>query len=233
MFKGKKFIIIGLGNFGTSLGEKLTKMGHEVIGVDNRMSKVELFKEKLTHTICLNCTDQHAIESLPLKETDIVLVTIGEDEGANIITTALIKQVGVKRLISRAISPIHETILAAMGVDEILHPEEETASRWAKKLIMGNVIDSFELPDHHNIVEILVPKEFVGKTLSELSLLKNYNLIVLTTIIIFEEKSLLGLPKKTTRVKGVATSETILNDGEIMVIYGHIKDIEKLLKDYK
>jgi trk system potassium uptake protein len=228
-----KFIIIGLGNFGTSLGEKLTGMGHEVIGVDNRMSKVELFKERLTHTICLNCTDPQAVESLPLKETDVVLVTIGEDEGANILTTAIIKQIGVKRLISRAITPIHETILSAMGVEEILHPEEETAGRWAKKLTMSNVIDSFELPDHHNIVEILVPKEFVGKSLGEISMLKSYGVIVLTTIIVMEEKNLLGMPRKVTKVKGVATSETVLNEGEIMVIYGHINDIERLLKEHR
>jgi trk system potassium uptake protein len=228
-----KFIIIGLGNFGTSLGEKLTGMGHEVIGVDNRMSKVELFKERLTHTICLNCTDPQAVESLPLGDTDVVLVTIGEDEGANILTTAIIKQIGVKRLISRAITPIHETILSAMGVEEILHPEEETASRWAKKLTMSNVIDSFDLPDHHNIVEILTPDEFVGKSLGNLSLLKNYGIIVLTTIIIMEEKNLLGISRKVTRVKGVATSETVLNKGEIMVIYGHINDIERLLKEHR
>ena len=227
-----KFIIIGLGNFGTSLGEKLTAMGHEVIGVDNRMNKVELLKERLTHTICLNCTDQHAVESLPLKDTDVVLVTIGEDEGANILTTALIKQMNVKRLISRAISPIHETILTAMGVDEILHPEEETAARWAKKLILNNVIDSFELPDHHNIVEIMVPKEFVGKSLGEIGLSRNYGIIVLTTIILLEEKNIFGKPRKVNKIKGVATSETILNAGEIMVIYGHIHDIEKLLKEY-
>jgi len=228
-----KFIIIGLGNFGTSLGEKLTHMGHEVIGVDNRMNKVELLKERLTHTICLNCTDQQAVESLPLRDTDIIIVSIGEDEGANILTTALLKQLNVKRLISRAISPLHETILAAMGVEEILHPEEETASRWAKKLTMSNVIDSFELPDHHNIVEILVPNEFVGKSLGEISLLKNYGIIVLSTIIVMEERNLLGMPRKVTKVKGVATSQTVLNTGEIMVIYGHINDIERLLKEHK
>jgi trk system potassium uptake protein TrkA len=226
-----KYIIIGLGNFGTSLGEKLTQMGHEVIGVDTRMDKVEALKEKLTHTICLNCTDQQAAESLPLSDTDIVIIAIGEDQGANLLTTALMKQMKVKRLISRAISPLHETILTAMGIDEIVHPEEETASRWAKKLTINHVIDSFELPEHYNIVQATVPKRFYGKTLEELSLLKNYKVVVLTTISISIEKNILGLDKKVTKINEVASAKTILHEGEIMVIYGHIKNIQKLLKE--
>src|SRR5690606_15016867 len=141
-----KYIIIGLGNFDSSLAQKLTRLGHEVIGVDNKLSKVEGLKEKITHTICLDATDEQAVGHLPLKECDVVMVCIGEDEGANILATALMKQSKVKRLISRAVSPLHETILEAMQVDEIVHPEEETAERWAKKLNMKGVVDSFNLP---------------------------------------------------------------------------------------
>ncbi len=226
-----KYIIIGLGNFGTSLGEKLTQMGHEVIGVDNRMGKVEALKERLTHTICLNCTDQQAVDSLPLRDTDVIIVAIGEDEGANLMTTALMKQMKVKRLISRAISPLHETILLAMGVDEIVHPEEETANRWAKKLTINGIIDSFELAGHYNIVEAKIPKRYVGKSLEEIGMLKNYGIVVLTTISVSHEKNLIGSVKKVTKVNGVATSNTILNEGEIMVIYGNINDIHHLLKE--
>jgi len=226
-----KYIIIGLGNFGTSLGEKLTQMGHEVIGVDNRMGRVEALKERLTHTICLNCTDQQAVDSLPLRDTDVIIVSIGEDEGANLMTTALMKQMKVKRLISRAISPLHETILMAMGVDEIVHPEEETASRWAKKLTINGIIDSFELSGQYNIVEAKIPKRYIGKSLEEIGMLRNYGIVVLTTISVNEEKNLIGKVKKVTKVNGVATSQTILNEGEIMVIYGNINDIQHLLKD--
>jgi trk system potassium uptake protein TrkA len=226
-----KYIIIGLGNFGTSLGEKLTQMGHEVIGVDNRMGQVEALKERLTHTICLNCTDQQAVDSLPLRDTDAIIISIGEDEGANLMTTALMKQMKVKRLISRAISPLHETILTAMGVDEIVHPEEETANRWAKKLTMNGVVDSFELTGQYNIIEAQIPKRYVGKTLEEVSFLRNYGVLVLTTISTTDEKNLLGKTKKVTKVNGVASSETILNEGEIMVLFGNINDIKDLLKD--
>lgn len=225
-----KHIIIGLGSFGASLATKLTATGHEVIGVDKDMSKVEYLKESITHTICLDATDAQAITHLPLNDTDVVIVCIGENEGANIMTTAVIKQAGVKRLISRAISPLHETVLQAIGVDEIVHPEEETAERWAKKLNLEGILDSFDLGGNYAIVEAKVPAKYVGKTIAEIGFRRNYNVVVLTTIKITEEKSLLGSQKKVSKVQGVASPSTILLEDDIIVMYGGKKDLEGLLK---
>lgn len=226
-----KYIILGLGNFGASLARKLVRMGHEVIGVDHEMDKVNALKESITNTICLDTTDQQAISNLPLKDADIVMVCIGEDEGANIMATALMKQTGVKRLISRAISPLHETILEAMQVDEIIHPEEETAERWANKLTIRGVVDSYELTDEYSIVKAKVPEQYVGKTLEEISLRKYYNVLILTTIKEVEEESRIGIKKTVSKVQGVASSKTRLDEGDIIVLYGEIEDIQKLLKE--
>lgn len=228
-----KYIIIGLGNFGASLAEKLTAMGNEVIGVDNNMSKVEALKEKITHAINLDATDYTAVSNLPLKDTDIVIVGIGEDKGANIMATALMKQLHVRRLISRAVSPLQEMVLEAMGVDEIIHPEEETAERWSKKLNLEGVVDSFEITGEYSIVETEIPKEYDGRTLEDIGLKRNYNLIVLTTIKITSEKNQIGSKKKISNVQGVASARTKLYYGDIMVLYGNNKDIKKLLVDYK
>ncbi len=225
-----KFIIFGLGNFGSSLALTLTEMGHEVIGIDNSMSKVDGLKDKITHTIKMDSTDPLAVGKLPFKETDIVVVAIGEDEGANIMTTALLKQYKPKRLISRAVSPLHETVLEAMEVDEIVHPEEETALRWAKKVNISGVIDSFELTGDYNIIEAKVPKRYEGKTLQEVKFRKTYNVLVLTTIIQKEEKNIIGVNKKVNEVQGVASPKTVLEPGLILVLYGNIKDIKRLLK---
>lgn len=226
-----KYIIMGLGTFGSSLAQKLTESGNEVIGVDSEEGKVEALKVKISHTICLDCTDQQAVTHLPLKDTDIVIICIGEDEGANILATALMKKMKVKRLISRAVSPLHETVLEAMGVDEIVHPEEETADRWAKKLTLSGVVDSFELTGEYSIVEARVPKRFVGKSLLEVGFRKNYDVVVLTTIRIAEEKNLIGVTRKVNKVQGVASSMTVLSAEDILVMYGNIKDIERLLKE--
>lgn len=222
-----KYIIVGLGNFGASLAEKLTAQGNEVIGIDNRMHKVDLFKEKISHTICMDATDEFTVSGLPLKETDVVIIAIGEDQGANVMTTALFKNFQVKRLISRAIDPLHEKVLIALGVDEIVHPEEETAERWAKKLCLTNVVDSFELSDDYSIIEIEVPTKFVGKTIKEIELRSKYNLLALTTIKKTEVKSVVGKTRNEDRVQGVASPNTVLGENDILVIYGANNDLRK------
>ena len=226
-----KYIIIGLGNFGASLAEKLTAMGNEVIGVDVNMSKVEIIKDKITHAVNLDSTDITAVSNLPLKDSDVVIVGIGEDKGANIMATALMKQLKVKRLISRAVSPLQEMVLEAMGVDEIIHPEEETAERWSKKLNLQGVVDSFEVNRDYSIVETTIPDEYDQKTLEEVGLKRKYNIIVLTTIHISKEDNMLGAARDVANVRGVASAKTVLKKGDIMVMYGHNKDIKKLLKD--
>jgi len=117
-----KYIVVGLGVFGSSIAEKLAEMDNEVIGVDISMSKVEGIKEKITHAISLDATDMEAIKSLPLNDTDIVIIGIGEDKAANIMASALMKQMKVKRLISRAVDPLQRMVLETMGVNEIIHP---------------------------------------------------------------------------------------------------------------
>jgi trk system potassium uptake protein TrkA len=222
-----KYIIIGLGNFGASLAKKLTAQGNEVIGIDNNMTKVESNKEKITHTICMDSTDEFTVSGLPLSETDVVIVAIGEDKGSNVMTTALFKNLQVKRLISRAIDSLHEKVLTAIGVDEIVHPEEETAERWAKKLCMENVVDSFELSENYSIIEISVPKKYIGKSIFEIQLRKNYNILALTTIKKTEVKSILGKFRIENQVQGVVAAETILDEHDILVIYGENKDLKR------
>ena len=225
-----KVIIIGLGNFGSSLGEKLTQKGNEVIGIDNSMNKVELFKEKISHTICMDSTDEVAVSGLPLKETDMVIVAIGEDQGSNVMTTALFKNLKVERLISRAINPLHEKVLKAIGVDEIVHPEEETAERWAKKLCIKNVIDSFELDDEHSIIEVKTPEKYIGKTVREIDLKRKHNILILTTIKKTESKSLIGNSKLENIVQGVASADTVIAQDDVLVLYSSNKDLESFLE---
>ncbi|MBD0833649.1 potassium channel family protein [Aestuariibaculum sediminum] len=226
-----KYIVVGLGSFGASLAEKLTEQGNEVIGIDTNMNKVDNYKERITHTICMDATDEFTVSGLPLKDTDMVVVAIGEDKGANVMTTALFKNLQVKRLISRAIDDLHEKVLHAIGVDEIVHPEEESAERWAKKLCLKGVVDSFELSDDYSIIEVNVPAKFDGKTIKEINIRETYNLLVLTTIANTEIKSIVGKTRNITKVKGVASPNNILNKDDILVVYGANTDIKKFLKD--
>lgn len=226
-----KFIIIGLGNFGGSLAEKLTQQGNEVIGVDSRSEKVMALKDKLSHTICMNATDQSAIAHLPLRNTDVVMVCIGEDEGANIMTTAHFKNLGVKRLISRSINPLHENVLQAIGVNEIVRPEEETAERWAKKLCLKGVVDSFELNKNFSILEVVIPDQFIGKSIEEVRFREHHNILILTIIRATQEASFLGGSKTVARVQGIPEPSTTFEANDIIVIYGSNEDLQKFAKE--
>ncbi len=221
-----KYIIVGLGNFGASLGEKLTAQGNEVIGIDKSASKVDLYKEKISHTICMDALDEFTVSGLPLPGTDVVIIAIGEDQGANVMATALFKNLQVQRLISRAINPLHERVLQAIGVDEIVHPEEETAERWAKKLCLTNVVDSFELSHDFSIIEIKVPEIFIGKSIKDIEFREKYNLLALTTIKKTEVKSILGKSRNEEKVQGVASPDTVLEKDDILVVYGSNKDLQ-------
>lgn len=226
-----KFLIVGLGNFGASLALKLTEMGHEVIGVDNSMDKVSLLRDKLTHTVCLDSTDVQAVSTLPIKEADAAIVAIGEDKGSSIMATAVLKQLNVKRVIGRAISPLHETVLEAMGINEIIHPEAETAERLAKRLDMKGIVDSFNLTDRYNIIEAKVPDRCVGQTIGEVNFRHKYNVVILTIIRSIEQKNILGMVHRVSEVVGVAAPEMRFEKDDILVLFGNIKDIQRLLDE--
>ena len=225
-----KYIVVGLGNFGLSLAEKLTKLGNEVIGVDNSMSKVEGVKEKISYAICLDATDEYTMSGRPWKDTDIVIIAIGEDTGANIMATAMVKKLHPNRIISRAITPIHETILEAMDVETIIHPEDESAERWAKKLSLKGMVDSFELSINYSIVEIAIPDKLVGKTIEEVGFRNNYNLVCVTIIKKIADKNLFGKVKRINKIQGVVTTDTVLESADILVIYGENEDIKKFIR---
>ncbi len=228
-----KYIVVGLGVFGASISEKLAEMGNEVIGVDISMSKVEAIKEKIIHAISLDATDMEAVKNLPLTDTDIVIIGIGEDKGANIMAAAVMKQMKVKRLISRAVDPLQRTVLETMGVDEIIHPEKETADRWAQKLNLEGVVDSFEIDSDFSIVETRIPEEYHEKTIKELNIKEQFDVIILTTMSVSPSKNELGTATEKASVNGVASANTILYKDDIMVLYGHNKNIKRLLEEHK
>ena len=225
-----KYIIIGLGNFGASLAQKLTAQGNEVIGVDKDMYKVDLLKEKISHTICMDATDESTMTGLPLDHTDIVIVAIGENQGANIMVTAMLKNMKVKRVISRATDNLHEQVLTAIGVDGIVHPEEETAERWSKKLCLSGIVDSFELSDEYSIVEVHTPKFIIGKRVKDVDFRGNHNLLLLTTIKKSETRSIVGKRRSILKVQGLASPELLLEADDILVVYGANTAIDRFLK---
>jgi trk system potassium uptake protein len=215
-----KVAVFGLGNFGRSLSVKLTQMGHEVIAIDHDMAKVENIKNEVSLAVCLESNDPLAMSSLPLNDVDTAVVAIGEDEGANIMTTALLVNLKVKRVISRAISPLHEMVLNSMGVTEIMHPEEKAAEGLARKLNLRRLVDQFELPGGFIIVEIVVPDRFVGKPLNQIQELTKRQLGLVTVLRKESEKSFMGRRSIKLGALGVMDPDFIPQKGDILVLFG-------------
>ena len=178
----------------------------------------------------MSATDEYTVKGLPIIDTDIVIVAIGEDQGANVMATALFKTLKAKRLISRSINPLHETVLQAIGVDDIFHPEKESAMRWAKKLSLRYFVDSFELSENFSIVEITIPETLVGKTVASLNLEQKFNIKLLSTLFYEQYEDTFGRMLSKPSIKGLAVPEQVLQDNEVLVVYGANKHINQFLR---
>lgn len=229
-----KFIVLGLGNFGASLAMRLVEDGHEVIGVDKKPDPVNLLKEQLTHTIALDTADEVSVQRLPLEEADVILVTIGENIGASVTATALVKQnSGDTQIIARAISDVHHTILEAMDVDEVIHPEAEYADQLANRLLVDGALKSLTLDNKFGILEVEIPEGMAGRTLEELDLQQKYEVTVVTLLRERRRRSIWGLQKTYREVQGVVGPETELQPEDILVLFGKTKDVQDMLEVYE
>ncbi len=218
-------MIFGLGNYGVSLAASLMEAGNEVIGIDKDPQRVDLVKDQVTFAVTLDSTNETAVRSLPFKDVDAAIVAIGENEGAAILTTAILKKIGVKRIISRSISPLHQMVLEAMGIDEIVHPEQESADRLSKMLHLKWVLNNFEVDDRYSVTEIQLGSQFAGKSVQEADFRKNYQLNIITVIREFSRRNILGGTRVVRESIGVVSPETRLLEGDVLVVFGSNTDI--------
>ncbi len=225
-----KYIVIGLGNFGVSLAKQLAQNGHEVIGVDNSDLKVEEYKDAMTTTICLNSVEETALRSLPLNEVDAVVVAIGEDLAASVQTIALLKKIGVQRIIGRALSPLHETIIEAIGIAGILNPEREAARNMVGRLESVLVADQFAISDDYSLMEIRVSGILVKQTIEQVGFEQNFNLKLLSVKRELETRNFIGITKREMRVMDTFGGQTLLLSGDQVVLFGRISDFQRFLK---
>jgi trk system potassium uptake protein len=224
------FIVIGLGNFGASLAKKLTALGHEVIGVDKDMAKVEFFKDTIKNTVSMDITDIHALKTLPLKDCDMVVVCIGHDFGSSVMTTALLKKLGVQRIYGRESSLVHKTVLNAIGVSNTINPEYNTAVVFAEKLIMSGVWSIYSISDDIKIAEVSVPEEYIGKNLSQIDFTASPNVNTLALKCLDKKQSTPSLEKWIAIDVRSFETDVVLENDMRFVIQGRKKDIIDFLK---
>jgi len=165
-----RFAVIGLGQFGARLASNLASAGQEVIGIDKDPQLVEDIRDRVTLAVALDATDEQALRAQGVDNVDAAVVGVGTDFQAVTLTTVILKQMGVPRVISRATTPVTAKVLARIGADEIVMPEDESADRWTHKLVSPQFLNQFELDDGHSLVEMKTPGDWVGQTLAGLKL---------------------------------------------------------------
>ena len=175
----KEFVVFGLGRFGWSVATTLAESGCEVLVVDESEEKIREISEIVTHAVRARITDAEVLRSLGISNFDGAVIAMAEDLESSVLTTILVKELGVSYILAKAQSEIHAKILRKIGADMIVFPEKETGIRIANNLIMGNFFDAVELSSTFSMIELALPDEWHGKTLQTLDLRNHYQINVI------------------------------------------------------
>ncbi len=168
-----KCTVIGLGRFGYQLAVSLADQGMEVMAIDSNEGIIASIRDKVTQAVCLRVTDEESLLTLGIEDMDTVVVSMGEDFAQSILITALLKKhLNVKNVIARAVNRIHENILMLVGADRVVFPERDLGIKLANNLSFS-LIEFIQVTEKFAITKIPAPKNFVGKTISELQLKKS------------------------------------------------------------
>jgi trk system potassium uptake protein TrkA len=186
----KQFAVIGLGRFGSSVAKTLVKLDHEILAIDQRGHIVQEMSSIVTHAVQADSTDEEAMKAIGIRNFDVVIVAIGEDIQASILTTLILKELGVPQIIVKASNDLHGKVLQKIGADKVIFPERDMGERTARNLISSNLVDHFEFSQDYSIAEIKVPSEMVGKNLKQLDIRAKYS----CNIIAIKKGELLVIP---------------------------------------
>lgn len=214
----QRFAIIGLGRFGQRLAIGLAEAGQEVIAIDTDRSLVEQIRDKVDLAVALDATDEQALSGHGVDEVDVAVVSMGDSFEANVLVTRLCKDLGIERVFSRAVLPIHERVLRRVGADDVINPEHESADRWISRLVTPQFLKQFPLEDGYSIVELPTPDDWAGQTLAELRPNRQFGVHVLAVKAQVEGRTMLQLPK----------ADQPLAPGAVLLIMGHVDDLQQL-----
>lgn len=225
-----RYLIIGLGIYGTNLAVDLTDLGNEVIGADINPVKVEALKDYIATTYIVDSTEESALEVLPLKNVDLVIVAIGENFGASVKTVALLKKLRIPRIYARAIDDVHEAILEGMAVQRILTPEQRAAKDLVNEMHLGTSVDSLSVDGENYVLKFEAPEYYHGMLYSDLTLGK-HGLRLVAASRRSPSSNILGITHRPHRVLDLnADPQLRVAPGDTLTCYGPVTAYRKLFK---
>lgn len=225
-----KYIVIGLGNYGSVLAEELTSLGHEVIGVDQNAQNVDRMKDKVATVYVVDATDEAALTVLPLQTVDVVIVAIGENFGASIRVVSLLKKNKVKHIYARALDDIHKSVLEAFSIDRVLTPEKDAACMLVRLLELNIDVESFQIDEEHFVFKFGIPRKLVGCQVNDLKEDEDFNLKLLALVRGKMVKNSLGISVLEKEVDNMFPEDYTLQEEDRLVCYGLYKDFVKFWK---
>ncbi|ANU27836.1 potassium channel family protein [Planococcus versutus] len=172
----KEFVVIGLGRFGGSIVRELIEQDADVMAIDKDSERVDEFSSIATQAVVADTTDESVLKSLGIRNFEHVIVAIGENIQASILTTLMLKEIGVKKITVKAQNDYHAKVLHKIGADKVVHPERDMGIRIAHNILSNNVLDYLELSDEHSIMEIKVNNKLAGYTLIGLDIRARYGI---------------------------------------------------------
>ncbi len=212
-----KFAVLGLGRFGSTLVKALSDEGMEVLAADWDLDNVEAVKDHASLAVSMDTTNRAALLEQGLDGVDVAIVGIGENFEANLLTSLLLKQIGVKRVISRAMNRLQAQILEGIGIEDVVSPEEESARRLARNLVRPNLLEFVELAEDHGIVQFEAPAAFAGRSIMDLDLRRRHNV------------NIVAIKRAEGRVVSVPKPDDVIGKEDILVVIGSERDIERIV----
>ena len=175
----KSILLIGLGRFGRHIAIKLNELGHEVMAVDHNEERVNAILPYVTNALIGDSTNEEFLRSIGVDNFDVCIVAIGDNFQSSLETTSLLKELGGKLVVSRATRDFHEKFLLRNGADKVVYPEKQLGVWTAITYSSEKVFDYIDLGENHVIMEVSVPDNWVGKTIFDIDVRKNYQINIL------------------------------------------------------
>ena len=211
----RQFIVIGLGRFGTSVAETLYSLGNDVLAVDFDEDVVQNISDKVTHAVQVDANDENSLRALGIRNFDCAVISIGTNIQSSILATLLVKELGVKYVITKATNALHAKVLYKIGANRVVFPERDMGVRVAHNLVSSNILDYIELSPDYSIAEVISPEEWHNKTLRELNIRAQYGINVMAI-------------KRNNDIDVSPSADNIIEPGDIIVAIGSIEELNKL-----
>ena len=207
--------VLGLGRFGSAVARELARLGHEVLVVDTDERLAQDLAPDVSHAAQADITDREALEDLGLAEFDTAIVAVSSRLEVSILATALLKRLGVRRIVAKAADDLHGSILREVGAHRVVYPERETGIRVAHSFAAPGVLDYLDVAPGYGLARVPVPEAWLGKSLGQIALRASCGVAAL-------------LIARGEDVVLAPDDSQVLRRGDALIVAGRDEDLERL-----